>query len=273
MAEVTPNPVCLECNTEFLKTIERGAPRAYCLNCRPPKSLSKPLAKKVCPVCEEHFMGGGTRKYCSLECRNARINLDREARRTIAHPAAEKLCTRCDRTLPLTDFRKDKGRLDGLYPWCIECSREYKGHKKREPSKWSSKAEYDADRRAKMKDQRADDWFGNYLFTTYRITENQYAAMLEAQGGRCAICKTREPGQARGRSNGRFHIDHDHSCCPGRTSCGHCVRGLLCRACNIGVGLLKDNPDTLRSAVRYLATPPNRPMQRDDDGDQLALIS
>jgi hypothetical protein len=89
MAEVTPNPVCLECNTEFLKTIERGAPRAYCLNCRPPKSLSKPLAKKVCPVCEEHFMGGGTRKYCSLECRNARINLDREARRTIARAATE----------------------------------------------------------------------------------------------------------------------------------------------------------------------------------------
>jgi hypothetical protein len=26
--------------------------------------------------------------------------------------------------------------------------------------------------------------------------------------------------------------DHDHECCPGRRSCGHCVRGVVCATCN-----------------------------------------
>jgi hypothetical protein len=36
-------------------------------------------------------------------------------------------------------------------------------------------------------------------------------------------------------------IDHDHSCCPGRRSCGKCVRGALCRSHNTYLGYLEND--------------------------------
>ena len=49
------------------------------------------------------------------------------------------------------------------------------------------------------------------------------------------------------------HIDHDHACCPKKAmSCGKCVRGVLCRDCNIMLGVAKDNKKTLTNAVKYL---------------------
>jgi hypothetical protein len=48
------------------------------------------------------------------------------------------------------------------------------------------------------------------------------------------------------------HVDHDHTCCPGKKSCGKCIRGFLCRACNSFIGLAKDNITTLENAVKYL---------------------
>jgi hypothetical protein len=84
----------------------------------------------------------------------------------------------------------------------------------------------------------------------YGLTPEQYASLLAAQGGLCAICRTATPG-----AMGEWKIDHDHSCCPGRSkkSCGDCVRELLCNNCNVGIGMLKDSPELLMSARDYLA--------------------
>ena len=86
----------------------------------------------------------------------------------------------------------------------------------------------------------------NAKFAKHNLTADLYQQQLEAQGGRCAICRTTDPGAP------RFHIDHDHSCCPGEGSCGRCLRGLLCRACNMGIGMLKDDHEILAAAVLYL---------------------
>lgn len=81
------------------------------------------------------------------------------------------------------------------------------------------------------------------------LTSERYEALLAAQGGACAICRGTTP-----YGRGRFHIDHDHRCCPGQRSCGKCVRGLLCGRCNPGLGAFQDSPDLLMAAVAYLMT-------------------
>lgn len=81
----------------------------------------------------------------------------------------------------------------------------------------------------------------------YHLTPEGYDAMLASQNGRCAVCFELPP-------DGKFlHVDHDHSCCPRKlSSCGTCVRGLLCLQCNNGLGRFSDDADRLRRAANYL---------------------
>lgn len=93
---------------------------------------------------------------------------------------------------------------------------------------------------------------GRRIGVVYSITPTQYAALLEHQGGVCAICQ-----RATGRTR-RLSVDHDHRCCDGPTSCGRCVRGLLCRPCNDLLGHLRDDQAAARRVVGYLERPPAR---------------
>jgi hypothetical protein len=81
----------------------------------------------------------------------------------------------------------------------------------------------------------------------FGMTREQYAELLGKQNGRCAICSV---AQADKRLT--FAVDHDHACCAGERSCGQCVRGLLCDACNRAIGFMGDSPERLRSAADYL---------------------
>lgn len=88
----------------------------------------------------------------------------------------------------------------------------------------------------------------------YGVTLERYYEMLAAQGGGCAVCSSTEPG---GRHPDWFQIDHDHACCPTpkrktMKTCGRCVRGLLCWRCNLGLGMLQDDPEVIDSAADYL---------------------
>lgn len=83
-------------------------------------------------------------------------------------------------------------------------------------------------------------------FGLYGMTEAQFDELLALQRGKCAVCSESDPG-----SRGWF-IDHDHACCPGIGSCGECVRGILCHACNILLGNAKDSIELLQSAQKYL---------------------
>lgn len=86
----------------------------------------------------------------------------------------------------------------------------------------------------------------------YSITVKQYVDMLAGQNDACSICHRKF------LTDVKEHIDHDHDCCKGSTSCGKCVRGILCPRCNYLLGFVKDSSEILESAVNYLQTWKNK---------------
>lgn len=80
----------------------------------------------------------------------------------------------------------------------------------------------------------------SYLRRKYGLTPEQLEAMKEAQGHRCLICNQRR----------KLVVDHDHVT--------NRVRGLLCNACNCGIGHFCDDADLLRVAITYLTVPVRR---------------
>lgn len=75
------------------------------------------------------------------------------------------------------------------------------------------------------------------------ISWARYQEMLSAQNHCCALCG--EPFV-----NSRCYVDHSHECCSSGTSCGACVRALLCPGCNTLVGYAEHR--NIRDALRYV---------------------
>ena len=85
------------------------------------------------------------------------------------------------------------------------------------------------------------------MLNKYGITEPDRKKMYIDQGGRCKICDMLlELGVTYldDSFNQRACVDHCHT--TGK------VRGILCQSCNGGLGLFKDNIDSLRNAIKYL---------------------
>lgn len=123
-----------------------------------------------------------------------------------------KTCSTCKVPKILDDFYKQADGYMGRHASCKDCRKEY------------GKRTYDPIRDREKR-----------LRFSYGIGIEDYERMLEAQNFRCAICQSLEE---------RLHVDHDHV--TGK------VRGLLCNACNTGIGLLRDSKSILRSAIDYL---------------------
>lgn len=84
----------------------------------------------------------------------------------------------------------------------------------------------------------------------YGLTQQDFAMLLREQGNACAMCF--EPFQ----DGQPIHVDHDHGCCKTKNrSCGRCVRGLLCHACNVALGHIERRYALARE---YLDSPPSR---------------
>lgn len=86
----------------------------------------------------------------------------------------------------------------------------------------------------------------------YSLSPEVYKALLAAcpkNDKGVALCMTCHKYKARA-------VDHDHKCCPGKTSCGKCVRGLLCGNCNTILGRQRDDAAVFFRMGGYLQDPP-----------------
>lgn len=88
------------------------------------------------------------------------------------------------------------------------------------------------------KEKRKERSHKGNLERSFGLSVEQYEEMLKAQGGVCAICRSRPDKK-------RLGVGHCH-----RTGA---VRGLLCHSCNVGLGLFKDSAAVLASATTYLS--------------------
>ena len=80
----------------------------------------------------------------------------------------------------------------------------------------------------------------------YGVSRETFRRMLVSSAGVCAICRQLcVSGHA-------LSIDHNHQCCSGEKSCGQCLRGLLCKACNRLLGDSRERIEVLQAAIRYL---------------------
>ena len=71
----------------------------------------------------------------------------------------------------------------------------------------------------------------------FNITEEYYLQMYKQQNGKCPICDVMLDRHS-------SDVDHCHSF--------NRVRGLLCRRCNLGIGLFEENKEWLKKASEYI---------------------
>lgn len=137
-----------------------------------------------------------------------------------------KTCTMCGENRPLTEYRSRGGEQKHLLKSrCNRCL--YKEHRR-----WT---EENADRVQEYRQR--DSWTLAKRCARRGITPEQLVDRYERQEKCCAICKEEITLL-------NSAIDHNHDT-------GE-FRGVLCKQCNRALGMFKDNPAVLKSAVEYL---------------------
>lgn len=138
----------------------------------------------------------------------------------------DRECSKCKRRLPLSSFARDTMTIDGLRRRCYDCVLSRRRERvAADPSLKEAGATY----------QR------NHNLRKYGIDIDIFDAILDSQDGKCRACRTSLVDLA---GHNDIHTDHNHTT--------GMVRGVLCRACNVILGLAEDKPDQLQALVAYL---------------------
>ena len=87
--------------------------------------------------------------------------------------------------------------------------------------------------------KRKDKYKELHLKRTYNLTTEEYNKLFTLQEGKCKCCKTHQTEFKKA-----LFVDHNHKT-------GE-VRGLLCCNCNLAIGLVKEDINTLLEIIDYL---------------------
>lgn len=87
------------------------------------------------------------------------------------------------------------------------------------------------------------------LRVKYGVTPVEWEFLFESQGGVCAICEEVDEDQ-------NLCVDHDHECCPHKSACANCIRGLLCGSCNMMLGWAEKREKPRQLFADYLVRRP-----------------
>ena len=172
---------------------------------------------KICknPVCGKEFKGRKKRKFCSHVCQ-----------------MRETHCVNGHEFTPENTIVRSNGRRK-----CRECNKAYLHARRMKRKALGIKTESEYNKHYQLR-------------FCYKMSLADYQKRLEEQGNKCAnpFCDA----TAASVRYQRLMVDHDHKCCAGRTSCGKCVRGLLCSKCNSALGHAKDSIVRLQGLISYL---------------------
>ncbi len=187
------------------------------------------------------------RKFCSPACyQQNRFPAD-------PSPVGSKQCRLCKETKPLSDYNRHPNSRYGRQSRCKLCAAQV------------DKMAYAAD--PELRKASARTWQAanpdrtmrtrrKYKLKSYGLALDEFESMMNQQGGQCAICRSDVPG--RGRKE--FSVDHDHK--TGK------VRGLLCGACNQGLGCFRDVPEFLIAAAYYLISNNSKGIPNETQGQE-----
>ncbi len=137
-------------------------------------------------------------------------------------------CSKCDELKELNEFnyQKREDSTAGYRRMCRACV----SYSRRKSDKDNNRSKQKSDEDAILK---------------FNISPDEYDGLYTAQEGKCKICDKKQKSRKETKVRTEMLvIDHCHT--TGQ------VRGLLCNACNRGIGLIGDTAKALTKAVEYL---------------------
>jgi hypothetical protein len=124
-----------------------------------------------------------------------------------------KVCNICSEAKPLDKFYRSVTHTDGYQSRCCDCQ---------------NRRRY------------GDNFRGGHM----DMPESEFFFRWIGQKGECGSCFQKLTVEG-------THIDHDHACCGKGKSCTKCRRSLLCRACNVSLGILHEDADKIDKLAKY----------------------